>query len=197
MRLYIEAKLMQALRMVGINGITLTDQPYKLQTLLDSVPDFFQARQGSVAASDEAEKIINTYPQGISKDEKILIGLEKQYLIGFFEVILNFPNEDILASESNEIKRLLGDLLAKRFTISYIVLHTNIRKHGIGSLILATIEKVLASFDYHYAHLVVNERNKPARALYEKYHYQTIKSDMQIIGNKTNRSYIMIKDVAM
>lgn len=180
----------------GFNLIDLRNSPNLLQKFLESVPEFFMERQGSPAGPNEANIIISSLPPGVNVEDKLIFGIkDKNILIAFCEIILNFPSPEILLNESERVKDKIGNLASRRFTISFLVIRADYRNKGLGKTSMAFIERILFNRGYEYSHLVVNESNIKAKSFYERNQYHMIKETQQSIGNKRHNCFVMMKNL--
>lgn len=183
-----------AFNQLNYTVINLKHAPDKFQEFLELVPEFFIERQDFPASQDEAKNIISNLPSTTLDDDKILLGINKNdKIIGFFEILLHFPSQEILSNEDETVKGILGDLNTNRFTIGFLVIHTEYRNQGIGGHIITLIEKILYNNGYSYSHLIVNQNNISATRFYIKHGYLIIKLSKQVINNKKQSCIFMQK----
>lgn len=165
------------------NGLYLEDckhTPDCLQKFFETIPEFFTFSHHQPLRSDEARQVIFRGPEGMSlEDKRIALITTQGRSIGFFELILGYPNAIALGKETEEVLKRMGDRDALRANLSYLVLHPNERNHGFGSALLSAIEEVLKGDGYGYLHLVVDARNEAAMRWYGRLGYQVLKERVE------------------
>lgn len=101
----------------------------------------------------------------------------------------------IIAKIDNEIVGFAGiKVILDEADIMNIAVKTNKRNLGIGSMLLENLIKIAQDENCSNITLEVNETNKPAISLYEKYHFKRIGLRKKYYNN-TDNGIIMKKDI--
>lgn len=170
-------KLNHALGKTAFSIDDVRMHPKKLQTVIETVPDFFIASNDMKPRDDEAVRVIAGAPSGRSAEEKLVCTIFTGDLpVGFFELLFNYPDQQALEEEPLDIQAKLGELFARRLNLSYLVMHKDARGQGIGGTILNAIESVAIDLGWYSIHLVVDETNARAHNFYQRRGYEFIKT---------------------
>lgn len=143
----------------------------ELQSFLDHFKDFFMLCEG---VKPSAESILTVCPpsKNITKDKFCLGVYKAESLVGFIDLIKDYPREKVL-------------------TIGYLLVHPLYRSTGIGSLLVEFLYIWGQQQGFKKLRLRVQKQNARALAFWQKNKFKITKTITESLGEKLNTTDIL------